>query len=130
MQARYYTLEEARQAMPRVKHLMTQVQEARSEIMRLRPDVWPALQNAASNGGNVAAGEMLSHFRRLEAGVKGIMGMGVLVKDIDMGLVDFLSVRDGREIYLCWKYGEEELAYWHDLNAGYQGRRPIHDRDF
>ncbi len=130
MQARYYTLDEARAALPQVKALMAQVQEARSEIIRLRPDVWPVLQKAAHNGGNAAAGEVFSHFHKLEAGVKGILGMGILVKDIDTGLIDFLSIRNGREVYLCWKYGEEGLAFWHDINTGYQGRQPIDPNDF
>lgn len=130
MQARLYTLEEARAALPAVKRLMDQVQAARAEILRLRPDVWPALSKAASNGGNAAAGEMLAHFQQLEAGVKGIMQMGVLVKDIDAGLVDFLAIRRGREVYLCWRHGEEELAFWHDINAGYRGRQPIDEGDF
>lgn len=127
---RYYTLAEARSVLPRVVVLMDKVQSARQEILRLRPAVWPALRRAASNGGNVEAGELLSHFRRLEAGVKGIMGMGILVKDIDSGLVDFLSKRRGREIYLCWRYGEQRLGFWHELHAGYTGRQSIVDDDF
>lgn len=130
MQARLYTLEEARAALPTVKQFMEQVQAARREILRLRPDVWPALSKAANNGGNAAAGEMLAHFQQLEAGVKGIMQMGILVKDIDAGLVDFLAKRRGQEVFLCWRYGEEELAFWHHINAGYRGRQPIDDRDF
>ncbi len=130
MNVKYYTLQEARAALPQVKALMEEVQAARREILHLRPDVWPALRAAAGNGGNAAASEMLGHFRRLERGVKGIIKMGILVKDIDQGLIDFLSRRQGREVYLCWRYGEEELAYWHDLDAGYAGRRPIHDNDF
>lgn len=130
MQAKYYTLDAARAALPQVKTLMAQVQEARVEILRLRPDMWPVLQKAAGNGGNVAAGQILSHFHKMEEGVKGILGMGILVKDLDTGLVDFLSVRKGREVYLCWQYGEEDLTFWHDINTGYQGRQPIDPMDF
>lgn len=130
MNARYYSLDQARRILPTVKKLMAEVQAARQEILRLRPDVWPALSKAANNGGNVAAGEMLAHFRRLEAGVKGIMQLGIYVKDIDTGLVDFLSRRQGREVYLCWRHGEEELAYWHEIHTGFAGRRPIDDADF
>ncbi len=130
MQAKYYTLDEANAALPQVKQLMAQVQEARSEIIRLRPDVWPVLQKAAQNGGNAAAGEVYICFNKLETGVKGILGMGILFKDIDMGLIDFLSMRHGREVYLCWKHGEDELAFWHDVNAGYGARQPIDPADF
>ncbi len=130
MQARYYTLDEAKAALPVVKALMAQVQEARSEIIRLRPEMWPVLQKSAQNGGNAAAGSVYAQFGKLEKGVKGILNMGILVKDIDMGLIDFLSIRNGREVYLCWKHGEEDLAYWHDVNAGYGGRQPINPADF
>ena len=130
MQARYYTLDEAQAALPQVKALMARVQEARAEIIRLRPEVWPVLQKAASNGGSAAAGEVFTLFDKLESGVKGILAMGILVKDIDSGLIDFLSIRNGREVYICWKYGEEELAFWHDINTGFPGRRPIDPNDF
>lgn len=130
MQAKYYTLDEAKAALPKVKALMSEVQEARGAIVRLRPDVWPVLQKAAQNGGNAAAGEVYNHFNKLERGVKGILAMGILVKDLDIGLIDFLSIRRGREVYLCWKHGEEEIAFWHDVDAGYGGRQPIDPDDF
>jgi hypothetical protein len=128
MQARYFTLAEARAALPQVKALMEQAQNAKRTINALRPEVWPAMRNAASNGGNVQAGELFQTYQTLEAGIKGILGMGVLVKDVESGLVDFLGRRTGREIYLCWRYGEDDIEYWHDLTAGYAGRQPIDEQ--
>jgi hypothetical protein len=125
MNARYYTLAEARAALPKVKQLMAMVQQARQEILRLRPEVWPVLRKASLNGGSRESGELLLHYQRLEAGVKGILNMGIEVKDVDEGLVDFLGKRNGREIYLCWKHGEDNIEYWHDLNTGFAGRHPI-----
>lgn len=125
MSTRYFSLDEARATLPRVKALMEQVQTARREILRVRPDALPAIEKAATNGGNKAAGELSAHAIRLEQGVKGIIALGVTIKDIDAGLVDFLGLRNGREVYLCWRYGEEELGFWHELNAGFSGRRPL-----
>lgn len=125
MSTRYFSLDEARATLPRVKALMEQVQVARREILRVRPDALPAIEKAATNGGNKAAGELSAHAMRLEQGVKGIIALGVTIKDIDAGLVDFLGLRNGREVYLCWRYGEEELGFWHELNAGFSGRRPL-----
>jgi hypothetical protein len=125
MNPRYYTLAEARAALPRVKALMNLAQAARQEILRLRPEVLPALQKAALNGGSREAGEVLVHFQRLESGLKGILNMGILIKDVDTGLIDFLGQRNGRDVYLCWKYGEDDIDYWHDVEAGFAGRRPI-----
>ena len=125
MNAKYYTLGEARAVLPKVKALMDLIQAARREIMRLRPEALPVLEQAARNGGGKAAGDLFVSGAQLEQGVKGIMALGITVKDIDRGLVDFLGRRNGREIYLCWHYGEEDIAYWHELNAGFAGRRPV-----
>ena len=125
MSTRYFSLDEARATLPRVKALMEQVQSARREILRVRPDALPAIEKAATNGGNKAAGELSTHAMRLEQGVKGILALGITITDIDAGLVDFLGLRNGREVYLCWRYGEEELGFWHELNAGFSGRRPL-----
>lgn len=125
MKARYFTLAEAQATLPQVKKLMEQVQSARREILRLRPEALPAIEQAALNGGNKLLGELAVHAMRLEEGVRGIMALGAVVKDIDAGLVDFIGLRNGREIFLCWQYGEEEIGYWHELNAGFAGRRPL-----
>ncbi|MEZ4639833.1 MAG: DUF2203 family protein [Caldilineaceae bacterium] len=82
------------------------------------------------NGGTEAAGEMLVHFLRLEAGVKGILRMGVVVKDIDLGIVHFLTRRRGREVYLCWRHGEGELHHWHELSDVCTQRLVIEPHDF
>ncbi|HQY90010.1 MAG: DUF2203 domain-containing protein [Caldilinea sp.] len=125
MKTRFFTLEEARATLPQVKSLMEQVQRARREILRLRPEALPVIEQAAFNGGNRLMGELAVHAMRLEQGVKDILVLGVMIKDIDAGLVDFIGVRNGREIYLCWRYGEEDLDFWHELNAGIAGRRPL-----
>jgi len=125
MKARYFTLEEAQATLPQVKKLMEQVQSARREILRLRPEALPAIEQAALNGGNKLLGELAVHAMRLEEGVRGIMALGAVIKDIDAGLVDFIGLRNGREIFLCWRYGEETIGYWHELNAGFAGRRPL-----
>jgi hypothetical protein len=51
--------------------------------------------------------------------------MGGVTKDIALGLVDFLHLRDGREVHLCWKFGETAVRYWHGLDEGYASRRPL-----
>ena len=51
----------------------------------------------------------------------------IVLRDLDRGLVDFPAVRDGQEIYLCWEEGEEQIAFWHEPDAGFAGRRPLGD---
>jgi hypothetical protein len=53
--------------------------------------------------------------------------LGVSVKDLDIGLCDFLGSRDGRDVWLCWQYGEKQVSFWHELDAGFAGRRPLVD---
>lgn len=125
MQARTYTLAEARAALPQVKVLMAKIQTARQAILRLRPTAWPALQKAAANGGSREAGEMALYSMSLEDAVKGILAMGIYIKDLDHGIIDFLGTRDGQEVLLCWRYGEEDINFWHDVNAGFAGRQSI-----
>lgn len=125
MNARYFTLAEARAALPKVKELMETIQVERREILRLRPAAWPAIRKASTNGGSRAAGQIALHIRTLEDAVKTILGMGIFIKDLDEGVVDFLGKRNDREVFLCWRYGEDDLAHWHELNAGFAGRQPL-----
>jgi hypothetical protein len=86
----------------------------------------------AGNGGGIPPAELAGlredvQRRALElaAAVEEIRALGVLVKDLDTGLVDFPSVREGEEILLCWRLGEEEVAFYHGYDDGFAGRRPL-----
>ena len=54
-----------------------------------------------------------------------IQELGIVVRDVDRGLIDFPAIHDGREVYLCWQLDEQTVGFWHDLESGYGGRRPI-----
>jgi hypothetical protein len=54
-----------------------------------------------------------------------ITNLGCELKGIDEGLIDFRALREGREVYLCWRLGEERIAFWHDIEAGFGGRQPL-----
>jgi hypothetical protein len=125
MNVKNYTLAQARATLPQVKRYMQEIQAARAEILRLRPDALPAIEKAAQNGGCKEAGELFIQGTRIERGVKGISALGILVKDLDMGLIDFLGTRAGRDVFLCWHYGEEDIAYWHEISSGFAGRQAL-----
>lgn len=126
MSARFFTLDQANAALPRLNELLEQAMQARRAIVDARPELWPVLKRSIGNGGSKKAGEMLPEFQRLEAAVREIEQLGVHLKDTDMGLVDFLHrLPDGTEVCLCWRYGEQEVAYWHELHAGYAGRKRL-----
>ena len=66
---------------------------------------------------------------RLKEAVEEIQALGVLIKDLDIGLIDFPTLFRGQEVYLCWKFGERGIRYWHGIEEGVRGRKEI-DRDF
>lgn len=68
---------------------------------------------------------MTAIVRRMEAAVRQIDAWGVTLRDIGTGLVDFPALVNGRPVWLCWKLGEDDIAYWHELDAGIAGRRPL-----
>ena len=61
----------------------------------------------------------------INALIEKVQGMGIELKDTETGLVDFRSIREGREVYLCWKLGEEHVSFWHEIDDGFAGRQPL-----
>jgi len=122
---RYFTLQVANQTLDLIRPWMDELQTIRQKILANQPEAWPAIERSAGNGGNRALSNMVQDFEKLDALVHRIQEAGAILKDINMGLLDFPALREGREVYLCWQYGEGEIAYWHEVEAGYAGRQPI-----
>lgn len=120
-----FTLAEANALLPRVRTLMEIMFAIRKEAMALRPDVWPVLEKASGNGGSRKAGELLELFLSFEKALNELQGFGCELKGLEQGLVDFPSLRDGRTVYLCWQYNEPEIAFWHEIEAGFAGRQRL-----
>ncbi|MBN2116808.1 MAG: DUF2203 domain-containing protein [Anaerolineales bacterium] len=122
---RYFTLQEANETLDTIRPLMEDVQQIRRKILEDQPEAWPAIEKSAGNGGNRALSNMVQDFERFDALIHRIQQAGVLIKDVNLGLLDFPALKDGREVYLCWQYGEGEIAFWHEVEAGFAGRQPI-----
>jgi len=125
MPPRYFSLDEANSALEIIRPLMDEVQRIRDEIIGHRPEIWPAMARSVGNGGNPALSRLVKEFDQLDQAVRQILATGAQLKDINTGLLDFPALRDGHEVYLCWKVGEREIAYWHEIDAGFAGRQPI-----
>jgi hypothetical protein len=123
--ARYFSLDEANAVVTVIRPLMREILDIRQSILAKRPEAWPALEKSAGNGGSKVASELALEFKRLDGLVRQVLATGVEIKDINSGLVDFLALREGREVYLCWQYGEDEIGFWHDLDAGFAGRQAL-----
>lgn len=122
---RYFTLEQAQAALEIIRPLVGEIMEIRQSILSREPEVWPVVAKAAGNGGSKVASQVAQEFERLDRAVRAILATGALLKDVNTGLIDFPTLREDREVYLCWQYGEEAIHFWHEINAGFAGRQPL-----
>lgn len=123
--AEYFSLEKANEVLVEIRPMIAELLELRGEILEKQPQAWPVIEKSAGNGGGKIASDLVRSFNRIDVLVRAITATGAILKDVNSGLVDFLAVRDGREVYLCWRFGEPEIQYWHDIEAGFAGRQPI-----
>lgn len=122
---RLFTADEANAELDAIRPLLAIAMETRDEILRLRPDLEKDLEHAMGNGHSHESMALLTAFGRLRDAMVDIQARGVLIKDIGSGLVDFPSERDGRVVFLCWRFDEPKVAFWHDLDTGFANRQPL-----
>ncbi|MCA1688396.1 MAG: DUF2203 domain-containing protein [Actinobacteria bacterium] len=120
-----FTLEEANALLPRLNVLLDDLALHRDAVREKAPHLEPILQATSANGGGRAGSEYGVEAYKLYLAVARIRELGVLLKDLDMGLLDFPHERDGRVVFLCWHPPEERVAYWHEIETGYPGRQPL-----
>ena len=128
--ARYITLEEANRALPDVERIIRRLRRIREEARNLRnqlEDLWAALEGEAARLTEISESQgRLNGFREeFGALVQELEERGAVLRDLDLGLVDFPTMAGNAEIYLCWKVGEESIGFWHGLGEGYAGRKPL-----
>lgn len=128
---RVFTLAEARAMLPRVEALLAEVQATRAAIGEQQALIQAVRRSATGDGSAVQNGtgalerRLREMARQLRASVEAITELGVQIKDLDRGLVDWVAEREGRRVYICWQRGEPEIGWWHELDAGFAGRQPI-----
>jgi hypothetical protein len=127
-----FTLEEAEALLPRLREELLAMQACKREVDGLRGDLEATAHRTSGNGHVKDEGTLAEKRRRAEALVEQINqrlarinGWGVELKGLDEGLVDFPARRDDRIVYLCWRLGEERIAWWHDVETGFAGRQPL-----
>lgn len=121
---RHFTREEANSLLPQLTALLAQLREARDELTDV--EAHEALADAApANGGGEEGRQVGLAFLEVRRLLETVEQAGIVLRDIDRGLVDFPALIDGREVYLCWELGEDAVGYWHDLEGGYGGREPL-----
>jgi hypothetical protein len=121
---RHFTREEANALIPQLTTLLDQLREAKDELTDT--EAHEALSEAApSNGGGDEGRQVGVAFLEVRRLLETVEEAGIVLRDIDRGLVDFPALFEGREVYLCWEVGEDEVGYWHELEGGYGGREPL-----
>ncbi len=120
-----FTVEEANALLPRIRVLIEAMFALRKETLAIRRDVWPVLEKAAGNGGNRQTSKLILLFNEFEKLLNELHSFDCRLKDLELGVVDFPALREGRKVYLCWQYGEPEIAFWHDIDAGFAERQDL-----
>jgi hypothetical protein len=121
---RHYTVEEAREQLSWVTERLEAMRSARERLTDAEARRVLA-EGSPGNGGGSRGRQVGEAFVELQNGVAAFAERDIVLRDLDRGLIDFPCLRDGREVYLCWIDGEADIAFWHELDAGYAGRQGL-----
>ncbi len=122
---RVFTLAEANQLIPRLEECLTAVRRGKADLVRTKDEIRKASGKAALGGGSLVGAHYVSTLEQISRALHDIREIGVHLKDLDQGLFDFPYEREGRIVYLCWRAGETEIKWWHEMSSGYKGRQPL-----
>lgn len=122
---KYFTVAEANALLPTLKPLLQKIMERRALVSIAAQNLDNQLNEYYANIGGPEMSDMTQDFAAIQTLIDEILSHGCILKDLNGGLIDFLSERDGRIVYLCWKHDEPEVQYYHELNAGFAGRQPL-----
>lgn len=126
---RLFTVEQANDLIPQLIPILVTLRSNRAAALAVQQSLDELTPTMRGNGAGLRAAELEQELSALvmqiAAGVREITRLGVVIKDLDHGLVDFPARRDGRVVYLCWRLGEEQVAYWHETDSGYFGRQAL-----
>lgn len=120
---RYFTVKEANELIPKLEEHIGTLKKLRVELEALGAKLTPLFEIVPHNGGHPKTPQFIQAVVQFHEIVERIHSYGCLLKGLDEGLIDFPHLRKGREVYLCWKSGEKEIHYWHDLETGAAGRQ-------
>ena len=131
-----FTLEEANALLPVVESLLEQAIVAKEEAERLEGEVQALRQRIFLSGGMTVditgvarnRSEVDGRVQKAKEALAEIDSIGVQVKDLDTGLLDFPCRIDGELVLLCWRRGEKRISFWHTLESGFRGRQPLDER--
>jgi len=128
----YFTVAEANQKIPWLEVQLQDIASLGKNIGRLRLDLDNILRKGSSNGHGGIDQYVVDNRKETDAAVDRLRDLaqeindsGVILKDLERGLVDFPTLWEGREVYLCWLLGESSIQFWHEIDTGFAGRQPL-----
>jgi hypothetical protein len=123
---RHYTVEQANAVRGWVAERVEWIRDARARLVALGArarDAVAALD--PDTGGSYPGPEVARSLVELSRALGELEAVGIVLRDVDRGLIDFPALRDGEEVYLCWLLDEDEIRFWHEPDAGFAGRQPL-----
>jgi hypothetical protein len=129
----HYTRAEAEALLPRIGGMLRELQLLRDELAD-QEELYTTLRTRVlSNGHNMQGNAqrikmaIATTTAQITQRIHAIAELGVILKDLEAGLVDFPAQRNGREVYLCWRLGEDHIGWWHEVDSGFASRQPLED---
>lgn len=119
---RVFTVADANAELAELRERLPRLREARIGLIASSERITDAV---ASDGGGVAGSDWFRHQETLKAEVTYLADRGILLRDPDTGLIDFPAERDGEQVFLCWRLGEDDVEYYHGVHSGFSGRKPL-----
>jgi hypothetical protein len=120
---KHYTRDEARALLPQVRQWLQQINKLRGDLERYEKRL------GGLNPGHDVGGDLVNNWIRTLAGMQEVLMQfqrrEILIKDVERGLLDFPAIIGGREVLLCWEQDEDDIEFWHDIDAGYGGRERL-----
>ena len=118
---RRFTLAQANSALPLVRRIVGDIVKTHGLVLRLQAE----MERASGKEQAATQGRLDQSVGKLEEYIDELNEVGCELKDYQVGLIDFVGRHESRDVYLCWKLGEEQVGFWHELSAGYAGRQPV-----
>lgn len=111
--------------LPQLRRVFQQLHQRRDRAKRDDDSLGRSLEKTGGDLGGATVSRLLADVVSMNAEMQAIQDRGVVIKDFNRGLVDFPSIQNGREVFLCWELEEDDIEFWHDIDAGYAGRERL-----
>jgi hypothetical protein len=125
---RIYTVDEANALVPEVRAILLQMGFEEGRVERVHEELHRRLEGNGDPASRAVADRLEAEMTEISEGIRTLFAhlreRGIMVRDLEMGLVDFPAEREGRRVWLCWRLADPTVAYWHGTDEGYASRRP------